>query len=75
MTIRQQIATLPEPYRTMAEKYEHNQGWENLPRTDWDESTIFSAAFDWGKTEEGMSFWDDVDDHLDSNINPLPPLP
>jgi len=60
MTIRQQIATLPEPYRTMAEKYEKDQRWTMLTDTDWDDEAAgfwFGNAFSTTNSDEGLFFW------------------
>jgi len=59
MTIRQQIATLPEPYRTMAEKYEKDQRWVLIAPTDWDECEDywFGNAFSTTSSDEGPFFW------------------
>lgn len=59
MTIREQISALPYPYRAMAERYEHQQGWKHFSDTSWDLCTDpwVENAFRTDETEEGEDFW------------------
>ena len=72
MTIRQQIATLPEPYRTMAEKYEKD---EDVHATNFDAKGSLTMAFMFDNTDEGSDFWWAVTMYISNPSNPLPPLP
>ncbi len=76
MTIREQINALPEPYRSMAMKYEKDQRWgqEWLSSQNWDEEFNWRCAFRWEGASEGRSFWREVH-NASLGLNPYPPVP
>lgn len=57
LTVAQQVALLPQPYRFLAEKYKDDQRWSFNPDTDWDKELNFLIAFSFVNSDEGEVFW------------------
>lgn len=76
MTIREQIATLPEWIQKLANKYEKDQRWgANIFNFNWDMAGGLFFAFCWENSDEGWVFWSSVANHLMYPSRPLPENP
>jgi len=55
-TIREHFESFPEPYRTQA--LNNRSKFQGRPRKVSLPSTALWQAFDWGRSNEGLAYWD-----------------
>lgn len=67
--ILEHLEKLPSPYKEMAVYNYHKQNYSSKYEHSYSLYSAISCAFEWGKTDQGESFWSNVQDATDEEMD------